>query len=70
MLHSGQDSKERGEEVDDEEEREFEYWSEEEWGEEWEDWEVGEDDVEEDREPVSSMAAQDIKFTALNVLQS
>ena len=50
VLPSGQDN-ERGEEVDEEEVGEIEYWGEEELGEEWEQWEfVGEDDVEEDQE--------------------
>ena len=51
MLPSGRDNEERGEEVDEEEVGEIEYWSEEELGEEWEQWEfVEEDDVEEDQE--------------------
>ena len=51
MLPSGRDNEERGEEVNEEEVGEIEYWSEEELGEEWEQWEfVEEDDVEEDQE--------------------
>ena len=51
VLPSGQDNEERGEEVNEEEEGEIEYWGKEQWGEEWEQCEfVGEDDVEEDQD--------------------
>ena len=51
MFPSGRDNEERGDEVDKEEVGEIESWSEEELGEEWEQWEfVEQDDVEEDQE--------------------
>ena len=50
-MPSGQDNKERGEEVHKEKEGEIEHWNEDQLTEEWEHWEfVGEDDVEEDQE--------------------
>ena len=49
VLPSGQDEVRR-EEVNEEEEGGIEYWSEEEWGEEWEQWEFVTEDDEEDQE--------------------
>ena len=49
MLPSGQDEVRR-EEVNEEEEGGIEYWSEEEWGEEWEQWKFLTEDDEKDQE--------------------
>ena len=49
VLPSGQDEVRR-EEVNEEEEGGIEYWSEEEWGEEWEQWKFLTEDDEKDQE--------------------